>query len=92
MYGKTLPDAYHAALIALYEQGEETPCPDYATTQRELSVTMVVEQPLEEPVISRLFIGGPRELEQYRQEILDGILDFEVERGNWEYTYHSRMG
>ena len=91
VYGKTLPDAYHAALIALYEQGEETPCPDYATTQRELSVTMVVEQPLEEPVISRLFIGGPRELEQYRQEILDGILDFEVERGNWEYTYHSRM-
>ena len=23
--------------------------------------------------------------------ILDGILDFEVERGNWAYTYHSRM-
>jgi thymidylate synthase len=23
--------------------------------------------------------------------MLDGILDFEVERGNWEYTYHQRM-
>ena len=27
----------------------------------------------------------------YRQEMLDGILDFEIERGNWAYTYHSRM-
>ena len=91
VYGKTLPEAYHMALTALYERGEETPCPDYATSQRELSMTMVVEEPLAEPMISRLFIGGPRELEQYRQEMLDGILDFEVERGNWEYTYHSRM-
>ena len=91
VYGKTLPEAYHMALMALYERGEETPCPDYATSQRELSMTMVVEEPLAEPMKSRLFIGGPRELEQYRQEMLDGILDFEVERGNWEYTYHSRM-
>ncbi|MDR2590217.1 MAG: thymidylate synthase, partial [Oscillospiraceae bacterium] len=29
--------------------------------------------------------------EQYRQEILDGILDFEVEKGKWDYTYHQRM-
>ena len=28
---------------------------------------------------------------QYRQEILDGILDFEIEKGKWAYTYHSRM-
>lgn len=42
-------------------------------------------------MISRLFIGGFKELEQYRQEMLDGILDFEIERGNWAYTYHSRM-
>ena len=48
-------------------------------------------EPLKEPMISKLFIGGSKELEQYRQEILDGILDFEIERGNWAYTYHSRM-
>ena len=42
-------------------------------------------------MISRLFIGGYSELEQYRQEILDGILDFEIEREWWEYTYHSRI-
>ena len=54
-------------------------------------MTFVAENPLEEPMISKLFIGDPRSLEQYTQEMLDGILDFEVERGNWEYTYHQRM-
>lgn len=89
--GKTLAEAYHAALMKLYLLGEETPCGDYNTTQKELSMTMVVQQPLAEPMISKLFIGGYRELEQYRQEMLDGILDFEIAKGNWEYTYHSRM-
>lgn len=89
--GSTLSEAYHNALIDLYEYGEISPCPDYNTNQKEISMTMVVMEPLAEPMISKLFIGGYRELEQYRQEILDGILDFEIERGNWAYTYHSRM-
>lgn len=91
MSGQTLPEAYHAALRLLQAQGELTPCPDYHTNQKELSLTFVVEEPLGEPLISKLFMGGFRELEQYRQELLDGILDFEIEKGNWAYTYHSRM-
>ncbi len=87
----SLPEAYHAALRVLHEEGEVTPCPDYNTNQKELSMTIFVEEPLREPLISKLFIGGFRELEQYRQEMLDGILDFEIEKGNWAYTYHSRM-
>lgn len=55
-------------------------------------MTMIVNHPLEEPMISRCFIGGVRELEQYRMEMLDGILDFEVQKGKWSYTYHQRMG
>ncbi len=89
--GTTLPEAYHKALWLLRKSGEEVPCPDYNTEQKEVSLTMMVAQPLKEPMISRLMIGGPRELEQYRQEILDGILDFEIERGNWAYTYHDRI-
>jgi len=89
--GNTLPEAYHNALLALYENNNEVPCPDYSTNQKEASVTFVAENPLEEPMISKMFIGDPRSLEQYTQEMLDGILDFEVERGNWEYTYHQRM-
>ena len=89
--GKTLPEAYHNALVALYENHDEVPCPDYNTNQKEASMTYIVEEPLAEPMISKMFIGDPRSLEQYRQEMLDGILDFEVERGNWDYTYHLRM-
>lgn len=90
-WGDTLPEAYHGALLCLRNCGEEVPCPDYNTSQKEITLTMTAEHPLQEPMISRLMIGGPRELEQYRQEILDGILDFEIERGNWAYTYHDRI-
>jgi len=89
--GTTLPEAYHNALVALHENNNELACPDYNTRQKEASMTFVVEEPLNEPMISKLFIGGPRELEQYRQEMLDGILDFEVAKGNWAYTYHQRI-
>ena len=89
--GTTLPEAYHNALLALHESHDELPCPDYNTRQKEASMTYIVEDPLKEPMISKMFIGDPRSLEQYRQEMLDGILDFEVERGNWDYTYHLRM-
>ncbi len=89
--GNTLPEAYHNALLALDKNGDITDCPDWNTTQKEVSMTMIVNEPLNEPRISKLFIDGPKELEQYRQEMLDGILDFEVEKGNWDYTYHDRM-
>lgn len=88
---RSLPEAYHASLRILHQEGEITPCPDYDTNQKEISMTFCVTEPLSEPLISKLFIGGYRELEQYRQEMLDGILDFEIEKGNWAYTYHSRM-
>ena len=90
--GTTLPETYHRALLFLDWNGDPVPCPDYNTTQIEMSCTMVVHKPLAEPMISRLFIGGYHELEQYRQEILDGILDFEIDKGNWTYTYHNRIG
>lgn len=88
--GFTLPEAYHNALEKLVEQGDVNLCPDYKTGQLECSMTMVIADPTSEPRISKLMPAGPRELEQYRQEILDGILDFEIEKGKWAYTYHSR--
>lgn len=87
----SLPEAYHEALSALYSLGELTPCPDYNTQQLECSMTICVKHPLQEPMISKLFFGSPESLEQYTQEMLDGILDFEIDKGNWEYTYHDRM-
>lgn len=89
--GRTLPKAYHNALTTLLESGAVVPSPSWQTRCLELPMTFVVEHPMEEPRISRLFPGGPRDLEKYRLEMLYGIEDFEVERGNWEYTYHERM-
>lgn len=86
-----LTKAYHKALMYLYLDGKIADCVDWNQKQKEISATIVVKYPLEEPMISKLFIGGPEELEQYKQEMLDGILDFEVEKGNWAYTYHDRM-
>lgn len=88
--GDSLASAYHKALYLLSHYGENVDCPDWDTTQKELALTFIVDNALTEPMISKLFIGGPHELEQYRQEMLDGILDFEIERGNWTYTYHDR--
>lgn len=90
-HGTTLPEAYHMALYQLYTFGRTVDCPDYNTSRLELAMTMIVDEPLKEPMISKFFIGGPRELERYRQEMLDGILDFSVEEGKWKYTYHNRL-
>ena len=90
VYGKNLPEAYHNALLSLYEQGEVSECPDYAQKQKELSMTMVVENALAEPMISKLFIGGHADLQQYKMEVLDGILNFRIGKG-WDYTYNSRI-
>lgn len=89
--GVSLPQAYHYALWQLHEAGEITECGDWNTRQKECAMTLYVKQPLEEPMISRMIPCGPRELQQYLMEMLDGILDFEVDKGNWNYTYHRRM-
>ena len=90
--GKTLPEAYHKALVKLYEEGSMVPCPDYDTNMLETSLTFYVEDAVAEPFISKLFPGGHRELQQYTMEIVDGILDFKIGDGNcWEYTYHLRF-
>lgn len=90
VYGETLPQAYHNSLLLLRE-APVIPCPDWETTQKEVSMTMVVNKPLMDNMISRLFFGDPASLEQYRQEMLDGIFDFVIKDGKWSYTYHNRM-
>ena len=78
--GENLPEAYHESLSALYGLGELVPCPDYNTDQLECSMTICVKHPLQEPMISKLSFTYPEALEQYKQEMLDGILDFEIEK------------
>lgn len=90
--GASLPEAYHGALLILEKHGTVYPCPDYATTMKEVGMTFFAERANTEPFVSRLFCGGHYELQQYKMEILDGILDFKIGDGTcWEYTYHDRF-
>ena len=85
VFGETLSEAWHNSLVALGG------CPSSARgTSNECMMDITALRPLAEPMISKAYFGGPADLEQYRQEMLNGILDFEGERGNWKYTYHSR--
>ena len=88
--GKTLPEAYHSALKALHLQGEMSDCADYNQQQKECGMTIYIEEPITEPRISKLIIGGHADLYQYEKEVLDGILNFRIGFG-WNYTYNSRI-
>ena len=98
--GRCLPEAWENSLVALFARGtlletqydrEDDP------PSRDCTMTMVVEQPLGEPMIHRSFPGGLEDLEEYRQEVVDGIKDHWIRDPNdpedtrWEYTYHERM-
>jgi len=90
--GESLPEAYHKSLLALHNEGDILSCNDWNQKQKEVSMTFVAENPLAEPMVSRLYIGGFHELQQYVMEVLDGILDFKIGDGTcWEYTYHDRL-
>ena len=77
---ESLPQGYHEALRKLY-----------LSDSRECTMLINITNPLQEPMISKCGMYTPESLEQYRQEILDGILDFEASTEKWDYTYHKRM-
>ena len=102
----TLPEAFHKGVMELSMHGQLADCSDWnlkgkeSYGQRECTMNIHINEPLKEPRISKLTIFGPRELEQYRLEVLDGILDYAVDVmgekngvvGPLEdYTYHNRM-
>jgi thymidylate synthase len=98
--GKSLAEAWEKSVFLLYKEG----C-DFKTeydkpndpASKDATMTVVVEEPMSEPFVHRAFPGGPADLEEYRQEVLDGIKDHWVRDPNnlkdtrWEYTYHERL-
>lgn len=92
--GRTLPESFHKAMTKLSAMGEVVPCPDYDTEMIECCMDIVVNNPMREPMITRLGIFDFESLQQYLMEISDGILDFMVgaDENTWEYTYHQRIG
>jgi thymidylate synthase len=88
--GRNLTEAYHRALFELETNGRILDCSDWNQKQKECAMTVHIDDPLAEPMISKLIIGGAYDLERYVMELVDGILDFKIGAG-WDYTYHARF-
>lgn len=104
--GRSLAEAWENSLKELHEHGIEIRTEYDAKDDRgrfvdppslDATMIMVVEDPSSEPLIHRAFPGGLEDLEEYRQEVLDGIKDHWVrdpddpDDQRWEYTYHERL-
>ena len=88
--GRNLTEAYHRALTELETRGSILDCSDWNQKQKECAMTIHIKEPLTEPRISKLIIGGAYDLQRYVMELIDGILDFKINEG-WDYTYHERF-
>jgi len=91
---RSLPEAYHKALCLLNDHGTVYPCEDQdnPSHMKEISIMISIKEPFAEPMISKLFIGGHAELQEYTMELTQGIKDFKIGQGKcWEYTYSQRL-
>lgn len=100
--GISLAEAWEKSLIAVHKEGCDVKT-EYDKPEdppsKDCSMTIVVENPLAEPMIHMDFPGGLEDLQEYVMEVLDGIKDHcvrdtaadDTEDTRWEYTYHQRL-
>jgi thymidylate synthase len=99
--GSNLPEAWERAVLKTYNQGcdikTEYDKPEDPPS-KDSTMTIVVDNPLAEPMIHKDFPGGLEDLQEYTLEVLEGIKDhcvrenpFDKEDTRWEYTYHQRL-
>jgi thymidylate synthase len=98
---QSLAEAWEKSLVSLYERGCDVKT-EYDKPgdppSKDCSMTIVVRDPLAEPMIHRDFPGGLEDLQEYVLEVLDGIKDHcvrsaaaDADDTRWEYTYHQRL-
>ena len=99
--GECLAEAWEQSLIKVYNEGCDIQT-EYDKPgdppSKDCSMTVVIRNPLAEPMIHKDFPGGLDTLQEYVMEVLDGIKDHcvrsrepDVEDTRWEYTYHERL-
>lgn len=99
--GDSLAEAWEKSLISLYENGCDIKT-EYDKPgdppSKDATMTIVVRDPLAEPMIHKDFPGGLEDLQEYVLEVVEGIKDHLVrgsaddsEDTKWEYTYHQRL-
>ena len=80
--GKCLSEAWENALVALYFYGcnirtqydKKDDAGNFLDpASKDCSMRMIIEDPLAEPMIHKSFPGGPDDLEEYRQEVVEGV-------------------
>jgi thymidylate synthase len=106
--GESLARAWENSLICLYARGGAQARTQYDTIDKttgeyieppsmDCSMTMVVGKPGSDPLVHRAFPGGLEDLEEYRQEVADGIKNHwtrdltNPEDKKWGYTYNERL-
>ena len=99
--GEGLAETWERSLVKAYQEGcsvkTEYDKPDDPPS-KDCSMTLLIRNPLAEPMIHRDMPGGLEDLQEYVMEVLDGIKDHCVrntaadpEDTRWEYTYHQRL-
>jgi len=98
--GDCIARAWENSLVTLYKSGCLAPT-EYDQPgdppSKDATMTLVVHEPLREPMIHKDLPGGFEDLEEYVMEVLDGIKDHLVRDPSdpadtrWEYTYHQRL-
>lgn len=94
VFGETLPEAWETAVLAAWEYGAHIPT-EYDQKldpeSRDVTMMLVVTSPFQEPRIHKSIPCGYDFLEEYTQEVVDGIRDFYVGLGKQSYSYHDRL-
>lgn len=93
--GKNIPEAWEKAVLETWKNGIEIKT-EYDRKDdppsRDCTMIIEIEDPYAEPRIHRAFPGGLNDLEEYRQEVVDGIHDYFLgTKDAWHYTYHERL-
>ena len=98
--GRSIAKAWEKSILKTYHKGCDIKT-EYDKTEdppsKDCSMTIVVQEPLSEPMIHQDMPGGLDTLQEYVLEVLDGIKDHCVRKPGdpddtkWEYTYHQRM-
>ena len=99
--GNGLAEAWEKSLIEVYNKGCEIKT-EYDRRgdppSKDSTMTIVVKNPLEEPMIHKDIPCGLEDLQEYVLEVLEGIKDHLIrdsaadDQGTgWEYTYHQRL-
>ncbi len=98
--GNNLAEAWEKSVVSLYQYGcamrTEYDKPDDPPSQ-DSTMTIVVHDPLAEPMIHKSLPCGLEDLQEYVLEVLDGIKDHCIRAADdpddtrWEYTYHQRL-